>query len=482
MVQHDEDDHLGMPFDDDMDHVHSKSPIQRPQPEELKLSEVDTESDTSSIKGFHTPSTPTETNADSQQSDDEDDDGEEDEEDAMPIDNDSDPSDPDYDNRPTRRRAVRASPKTKPARKSSNNTVISPNSRVRKSNPSSSAVASVGPTMRVHSRRPSKGSKGKGKGPTFASRPPLPKSDRMYPCTFHRFGCNSEFPNKNEWKRHVACQHLQLGYYRCDLGDCNPDAKAKSGRLGRRGSSNNSKSQHGCHEGDSGHETVKVYYNDFNRKDLFTQHCRRMHGPSRNPMLRSKPLSKKNGALCPTKEDEAAFEDQLENIRARCWHVRRRAPNRSLCGFCSKVFDADYYESSPASTGSAGNGGNGSNNGEGGSEEKAWEERMEHVGRHYEKEGVDKAQEDIDEDLVDWGLETGVLRRLEDGRPWLVTAEVPTKEDMTPTLSGVGGDEPAGAEKDKDRRRPKARRQPSRTVVLKRRVSFQDHDDDSIGE
>ena len=65
---------------------------------------------------------------------------------------------------------------------------------------------------------------------------------RAFPCTFATYGCPSTFTSKNEWKRHVQTQHMRLGFWRCD--QC-PDVHCKP--------------------------------NDFNRKDLFIQHVRRMH-------------------------------------------------------------------------------------------------------------------------------------------------------------------------------------------------------------
>lgn len=277
-----------------------------------------------------------------------------------------------------------------------------------------------------------------------------------------------EFPNKNEWKRHVACQHLQLGYFRCDLDGCNPDSSPppSSSRNGRRTAAR-AQSQTDT----SLDEIVKIY-NDFNRKDLFTQHCRRMHGPARDAALRSKPMTKKNGQLVPAKEDDEAFETQLTEIRARCWHVRRNAPSRSSCGFCRRLFDAEDYDTSSTSA-SASSG----KDSDGNAEEKAWEERMEHVGKHYEKEGANRDEEEMDEDLVEWGLETGVLRTLPDGRPWLVSAEDPgSEEDRDENARGTGSgrgrgrmSNGSGGEEEKERK--KARRQPSRTIVKERLVS-----------
>lgn len=456
-----EDSKLDLDFDEEIVEVHTKSPLNIPQPEELELSEASTISTASSTNGEH--------GANFQAADEMDEVNKEyrsDEDDeSMAVDNDSDS---DFTTRPKRRRnsrsgGVRGLKSPRHRRRISNQSILGNKSRVHKRSNSTPTPTSS------HNRRPSK-PKSKPKGPIFARKPsilspPINKGERLFPCTFHHFGCPAEFPNKNEWKRHVACQHLQLGYYRCDLDHCDPD-NVDVTAAGTTNSSNStaSLSRSSTQSRRSGSQTtfrntnspdseeiIKIY-NDFNRKDLFTQHCRRMHGPARNPALCSNPPTRRNGVLQPTKEDEAAFERQLDQIRKRCWHVRRKAPARSNCGFCDMVFDAAYY------TGNAAEGQ--------GPEEKAWEERMEHLGRHYEKENVTKEQESLDEDLVNWGLETAVFRRLENGKVWLVSADDPVSSDAI--TSGLVGPE------DEDENKKKARRQPSRTVVVQKRTAASD--------
>lgn len=270
------------------------------------------------------------------------------------------------------------------------------------------------------------------------------KQKRPFPCIFHQFGCKAEFPNKNEWKRHVAYQHLQLCFYRCDIDDCNPEINAALVKPSANGNP----------------DDVEKIYNDFNRKDLFTQHVRRMHGPSRNPELcssaehdgnnstpaptksaKKKPSGARRSSTTgtkvtqPTAEDEARFEDLLPAIRARCWRTRRRAPSRSNCPFDDVVFDADFYTESPSSESKLpstrpspcppdSNTGNSLDR----SCERAWEDRMEHVGRHYEKgPHIELSEETVDDDLVAWGIENGVLHRLLNGRLWLVGLPPPSE-------------------------------------------------------
>ncbi|KIW87694.1 uncharacterized protein Z519_11668 [Cladophialophora bantiana CBS 173.52] len=185
---------------------------------------------------------------------------------------------------------------------------------------------------------------------------------KHFPCAFHHYGCCATFGNKNEWKRHVASQHLQLGYYRCDMGSCSPETARTQ------------------HKG----------FNDFNRKDLFTQHCRRMHAPW---------SGSKKGEEGVSKKERDNFEKQLEHIRARCWVDRRKAPQKTKCGFCGKKF-VD------------------------GKECRGWEERMEHVGRHFERDNLKSKDEDVDDGLKQWAIREGVVREgKKKGEFWLVGFE-----------------------------------------------------------
>ena len=465
-------------FDSEVIHVQEDSLMHRLEPEELELTLVNTESSASSTSEVRLYS-------EAEQSDEELSDME-----SMAVDNDHADSDPDYENQPRRRtntrsttsankhslRSPRSQHHTRRASRLSQSTILGATSRVHKSGPSSNASSSTS----THHRRPSK-SKSKPK-PEFARRlaetvkqEAMSKKDRTFPCTFHHFGCTSEFPNKNEWKRHVAYQHLQLGYFRCDLDGCDPDNSVSRSNA-RRTSSAKSKAE----QNDDLDEIVKVY-NDFNRKDLFTQHCRRMHGPSRNPSLCSNPPTKR-GTLQPTKEDEAAFEKMLENIRKRCWHVRRKAPERSSCGFCLRIFEAEQYQNESS---------NCSQKDEMSPEEKAWEARMEHLGRHYEKENITRTPEDVDEDLVEWGINNGLLHKLETGKAWLVNLGVPDVGDATVQGVLTYGDD--AMEEYRARYPRKTKRQPSKTVEIHRKRELKeeievkkedesDSDDDAEGE
>ncbi|RDL37641.1 uncharacterized protein BP5553_05074 [Venustampulla echinocandica] len=142
---------------------------------------------------------------------------------------------------------------------------------------------------------------------------------RAFTCVFSFAGCPATFGSKNEWKRHVSSQHLNLHSWICNVGICAQSKRSKSSSgSASRGS-------------------------EFNRKDLFTQHLRRMHTPAHL----------KNS----TKKDRE-WEDKLKDLGRTCMVSNRQAPTRLGCPVegCGTIFE-----------------GNG-----------AWDERMEHVGRHLE--------------------------------------------------------------------------------------------------
>ncbi|KAH8732858.1 hypothetical protein GQ44DRAFT_6915 [Phaeosphaeriaceae sp. PMI808] len=143
------------------------------------------------------------------------------------------------------------------------------------------------------------------------------KDRRPFLCPLAAYSCTSTFTSKNEWKRHVSTQHIKLGFWRCDL--CPPTIDQNDDQT--------------------------FYYNDFNRKDLFTQHLRRMHAASKEHRSRSQTEFPVN-------------ENNLSMHQARCFQSLRTPPQSSNCLFCDKIFVG----------------------------QSSWEERMEHVGRHLEKD------------------------------------------------------------------------------------------------
>ncbi|PYH38241.1 putative C2H2 finger domain protein [Aspergillus neoniger CBS 115656] len=182
------------------------------------------------------------------------------------------------------------------------------------------------------------------------------KTSRVFICSFSHYGCQSTFVSKNEWKRHVTSQHIQPGFYRCDVGRCSLDNLSKN------------KGQDANNSCASFNETHLV--NDFNRKDLFTQHQRRMHAP----------WVGRNSKKPETEKERDDFELTLEAVRARCWHEQRKPPTQSACGFCGQHF-------------------------------LEWNDRMEHVGRHYEKGDVQYEAEDTF--LRQWAIEEDIIRQVD---------------------------------------------------------------------
>jgi hypothetical protein len=182
----------------------------------------------------------------------------------------------------------------------------------------------------------------------------------IFVCSFSRYGCTSTFVSKNEWKRHVASQHIQLGFCRCDVGNCGhmPDYK------------NSSTSTHDHHD-QPGHQS-----NIFNRKDSLTKHLRRIHAPSPDA----------------TEQERQDFVASLEDVRARCWHEQRKPPQQSSCGFCGKNFCG----------------------------QDSWNNQMDHVGLHFK---MDKAllEEGEDVALRDWAVSEGIIRRVGEWQ-WVLTA------------------------------------------------------------
>ncbi|GAD99001.1 C2H2 finger domain protein [Paecilomyces variotii No. 5] len=197
---------------------------------------------------------------------------------------------------------------------------------------------------------------------------------RLFACSFAHYGCESTFPSKNEWKRHVTSQHLQLGFYRCDVGDCKP-SNSKNNRYSM------------STDGDSPRSVLGRgrVYNDFNRKDLFTQHQRRMHAPW---------LVVTGLKLSQVEED--AFEASLDAVRTRCWHEKRKPPQQSQCGFCGKEFSGP----------------------------RSWDERMEHVGKHFEKGEANSETEDLE--LRMWAIQEGIIRPTGENK-WVLSSLQPTK-------------------------------------------------------
>ncbi|PFH56847.1 hypothetical protein XA68_15864 [Ophiocordyceps unilateralis] len=174
---------------------------------------------------------------------------------------------------------------------------------------------------------------------------------RPFPCAFSFAGCTSTFGSKNEWKRHIASQHLCLQYYRCS--ECPQGAAEGKG-------------------------------NEFNRKDLFTQHLRRMHAPFHV----KRAMTKGDTKLL------ADWEESVKNMQQSCLVTRRQPPQRSAC-----PKPGCQHEFSGAGS---------------------WDEWTEHVGRHMEKGEAQSLG--VDALLARWALDEGIIEAKGDGEYRLCAA------------------------------------------------------------
>ncbi|EGY18312.1 hypothetical protein VD0002_g9742 [Verticillium dahliae] len=196
------------------------------------------------------------------------------------------------------------------------------------------------------------------------------KHIRPFVCIFNFAGCSSSFPSKNEWKRHVVTQHLALSFWHCKQDACESCTNPASA------------SQQGSPATDTPSPLPRGAI--FNRKDLYTQHVRRMHVPP--------PIAKALRLRKPTPEwDDRLREMQTEAERRRC-----ELPTHMQCpaSGCDMVFS-------------------GAN---------AWDERMEHVAKHLEKasEGREPMLSfggDGDPTLTNWAASpgVGVVRKTDTG-------------------------------------------------------------------
>jgi hypothetical protein len=177
---------------------------------------------------------------------------------------------------------------------------------------------------------------------------------RAFICPLAPYGCTATFNAKNEWKRHALTQHFRLGFWRCDL----------------------------CTESSNGP-------NDFNRKDLFVQHVRRMHPTNLAPATSTSNSNSTSKKKSRVQGRVAAVEAALNKTAERCYQRTREAPETCCCVFCEETFEGDA----------------------------ALESRTEHVGKHMEsrrKDGLEPvpvADWREDQELEDWLLRYKMIVR-----------------------------------------------------------------------
>lgn len=173
---------------------------------------------------------------------------------------------------------------------------------------------------------------------------------RLFACIFRVYGCASTFGSKNEWKRHVASQHLLTAYWQCAMGRCAP---SKPGDQPKQ----------------------------FNRKDLFMQHVRRMHMPT-------------------SLKDKEQMDASIENSTRDCYKHIRNPPSTSICGYCYAAGRREDF-SGPGS----------------------WEHRMEHVGKHLESPDGEKQNCVADKALEEWLIRENLVVENETGT-WILRSLV----------------------------------------------------------
>ncbi|KAJ4396482.1 hypothetical protein N0V93_000701 [Gnomoniopsis smithogilvyi] len=219
---------------------------------------------------------------------------------------------------------------------------------------------------------------------------------RPFICVFKFAGCSSTFASKNEWKRHVMSQHLVLHYWLCDIEVC---AHNKNSLTNAKPSRRTKAARRAAEQ------TLKLEPTGpplpdgaiFNRKDLFTQHIRRMHTPVH--VQKAGKASKKTSSSSFT-ATTAEWDEQVKDLQSSALRERCQLPTYMLCPapHCTQRFSgAD-----------------------------AWDQRMEHVARHLE--GAALGQEEpvvfggpTDPSLMDWvtSADVAVVRSVGPGE-WVL--------------------------------------------------------------
>lgn len=144
-------------------------------------------------------------------------------------------------------------------------------------------------------------------------------SQRPFTCPLQPYGCTADFATKNEWKRHVQSQHVLLGFWRCQ------QCLKPNGRQ-----------------------------NDFNRKDLFKEHLRRMHVPEANRKAvatagtanqarsTSSSTSSNSKSKSRTKQrGQDSIEQYLEEVAQRSWLQIRQPATYLHCFVCGEDFTSE---------------------------------------------------------------------------------------------------------------------------------------------
>ena len=227
---------------------------------------------------------------------------------------------------------------------------------------------------------------------------------RPFICVFKFAGCNSTFASKNEWKRHVMSQHLLLYYWLCDIDVCADNKNNHVASLPASGKRTRGTANRRVENTVTDAGLLAPPLPDgaiFNRKDLYTQHLRRMHTPSnvRNvPSIKSsKKLPASSSGTASSCTASSGWDDRIKYLQSQALRERCQLPTYMECpaSCCDSTFSgAD-----------------------------AWDQRMEHVAKHLEKAATGEEDPVVfggptDPSLMTWatGPEVAVVRAIGPGR------------------------------------------------------------------
>jgi hypothetical protein len=277
-----------------------------------------------------------------------------------------------------RRRHRNTRPMPSPYAKPSSHKSISKVSRPRASQSSSSRSSNSKAAIKMDKKGPHACTSQACKQlPPFSSVVEFEKHNKTvhskrYICTFAFAGCPSIFNSKNEWKRHCTSQHLGLEEWECT--ECLPHTNGRSSTSGMTNTTSNSSSgslgasgEIGASGGNGkGHGSSRP--GTFNRKDLFTQHLRRMHAPAN---------VKRNQKTTPH------WEARLLALQTAGHRSRRRAPEHVGCSVCG----TDYVGRA------------------------AWDGMMECLAKHAEAggESTPSASSGVNQLVLAWAVHEGVV-------------------------------------------------------------------------
>ncbi|KXX79282.1 Zinc finger protein ZIC 5 [Madurella mycetomatis] len=260
---------------------------------------------------------------------------------------------------------------------------------------------------------------------------------RPFNCVFDFAGCDSTFASKNEWKRHVSSQHLLLHYWLCTGRGC---CKASNAENPSYTTALSTRSKTNADASPSPDQPAAPNGSIFNRKDLFTQHLKRMHAPqeikhiiSGSPSPPPSTSSKKTPVHQSSKQPHspeisrllAEWDRRLQDLHTRCIRARCQLPQHMTCpvpGCDVQPFNGD----------------------------DAWNLRMEHVAKHMERAGQGQEPKvvfggEADPTLVQWAGRADVAiivpRKEGAGGNVVVTAPVLSAETTAVSAWAAAGEE-----------------------------------------